>query len=184
MALRVAINGFGRIGRATARRSTGFGMVVKTYMRTVGSGDPIPEGVELCASMEEVLATSDFVSLHLPLSDQTRKWFNAERIAIMKPGAIVINTARGGLIDEAALVAALHSGQLGGAGLDVFEGEPNIWSELASAPNTYLLPHVGSATVETRRAMGDLMVENLVLHFAGKPVKTPVPECAAVQGAS
>lgn len=171
----LGILGFGRIGRATARRSVGFGMKVKTFLRSPQAVDPVPKDVELCASMEAVLAESDFVSLHLPLSEQTRKWLNAERIATMRRGAIVINTARGGLIDEGALVEALRSGQLGGAGLDVFEGEPNVLRELVEAPNTYLLPHVGSATPSAREGMGLSLASDIQRFFEGRPLACAVP---------
>lgn len=166
----LGVLGFGRIGRATARRSIGFGMKIKTFVRSPEKAEPIPEGVELCGSLDEVLASSDFVSLHLPLSEQTNKWLNAERIARMKPGSFVINTARGGLIDEAALVAALHSGHLGGAGLDVFDGEPAVNPALIGAPNTYLLPHVGSATASSREGMGLSLADDIEAYFLGKPL--------------
>jgi len=166
----LGVLGFGRIGRATARRSAGFGMKVRTHVRSPERGEPVPAGVDLCASMEEVLETSDFVSLHLPLSEQTRKWLNAERIARTKPGAVIINTARGGLIDEEALVAALRSGHLGGAGLDVFDGEPNISPELVHAPRTYLLPHIGSATWSAREGMGLSLASDIRAFLEGRPL--------------
>jgi len=170
----LGILGFGRIGRATARRSVGFGMKVKTHLRNPASSRDIPADVEVCASMEEVLATSDFLSLHLPLTDATRKWLNAERIASMKPGAIVINTARGGLIDEAALVASLEAGHLGGAGLDVFDGEPRVSPSILAAPRTYLLPHVGSATVSAREGMGLSLANDIKAFAAGQPLACAV----------
>lgn len=170
----LGILGFGRIGRAMARRSIGFGMTVKTFMRNPERLEQLPDNVALCGSMEEVLAESDFVSLHLPLSEQTRKWLNAGRINMMKPGAIVINTARGGLIDEPALAAALHSGRLGGAGLDVFDGEPNVSQVLLDAPNTYLLPHLGSATQSSRDGMGLSLAADIRAFFEGKPLACEV----------
>ncbi|ASY46688.1 hypothetical protein CJD35_19515 (plasmid) [Sphingobium xenophagum] len=124
--------------------------------------------------MEEVLAGSDFLSLHLPLTEETQNWLNAERIASMKSGAIVINTARGGLIDETALIAALQSGKLGGAGLDVFVGEPDIRRDLVEAPNTFLLPHLGSATRRAREGMGLSLARDIAAFFAGRPVENGV----------
>lgn len=172
----LGIVGFGRIGRATARRSIGFGMKVKTFLRSPESAAPVPDGVELCASLEDVLAQSDFVSLHLPLSAQTRQWLNAERIAGMRRGAIVVNTARGGLIDERALADALHSGHLGGAGLDVFDGEPLVSRVLLEAPNTYLLPHLGSATASARDGMGLSLAADIEAFFENRPLACEVTE--------
>ncbi|MCB1419828.1 MAG: 2-hydroxyacid dehydrogenase, partial [Notoacmeibacter sp.] len=126
----------------------------------------------------------DYLVVITPGGASTSKLVNRAVIDALGPDGTLINVARGSVVDEKELVAALLDGRLGAAGLDVFENEPHVPSALFPLDNVVLLPHVGSATVETRRAMGDLMVENLVLHFAGKPVKTPVPECAAVQGAS
>jgi len=170
----LGVLGFGRIGRATARRSIGFGMKVKTFVRSPEMAEPIPEGVELCGSLDEVLTSSDFVSLHLPLSPHTARWLDEGRISRMKPGSFVINTARGGLIDEAALVAALRSGHLGGAGLDVFDGEPAVNPALIGAPNTYLLPHVGSATESSREGMGLSLAADIEAHFADEPLSCEV----------
>ncbi len=166
----LGILGFGRIGRAVAERARGFGMKVRTFVRDPARVADIPDHVTLSGSMEEVLAQSDFVSLHLPLSSDTAGWLNAERIALMKPGAVVINTARGGLIDEPALIRALHDGQLGAAGLDVFDGEPNVSADLLAAPNTYLLPHIGSATNSARTAMGLSLASEVAAFFAGRPL--------------
>lgn len=171
----LGILGFGRIGRATARRAAGFGMKICTFIRSPEKADPVPDGVELCGSLEEVLASSDFVSLNLPLSDATRKWLNADRIAMMKRGSFVINTARGGLIDEDALIATLNSGQLGGAGLDVFENEPAVSTSILKAPNCYLLPHVGSATSSSREGMGLSLAADIQAFFEGRPLSCKVP---------
>ena len=108
------------------------------------------------------------MSLHCPASDETRHWLDADRIAQLPDSAFVINTARGTVIDEAALIAALKSGKLAGAGLDVFDGEPKVNAELLALDNTYLLPHIGSASIEARDAMGFKCLDNLDAFFAGR----------------
>lgn len=166
----LGIIGLGRIGRAVARRAHhGFGMKILYYNRT-----PVPAGqiedldAELCA-LERLLARSDFVSLHCPSTPDTRHLLNAGTLALMKPGAFLINSARGDVVDEAALVEALRSGTIAGAGLDVYEGEPAVLPELAQMENIVLLPHLGSATTETRVAMGMRAVANLEAFFKGDP---------------
>jgi lactate dehydrogenase-like 2-hydroxyacid dehydrogenase len=168
--------GMGRIARAVARRAHhGFGMRV-LYT------DPYPPppevarelGAEPRTSVDEVLAESDFVSLHCPATPETRHLMNAERLGRMKPGAYLINSARGDVVDEAALVAALRGGRLAGAGLDVFEQEPKVAPELLTMENVVLLPHLGSATEETRVAMGLRALENLRLFFSGAPLRDRV----------
>lgn len=166
----LGILGFGRIGRAVAERARGFNMRVRTCVRDPAKATSIPDHVTLSGSMEEVLSEGDFVSFHLPMSSETAGWLNAKRIALMKPGAIVINTARGGLIDEAALIRALHDGQLAAAGLDVFDGEPKVSAALLAAPNTYLLPHIGSATASARTAMGLSLASEMAAFFDGRPL--------------
>lgn len=170
----LGILGFGRIGRAVARRATGFDMKVKTFLRDPSRSEFLPNHVELSASMEAVLEESDFLSIHLPLSDETKNWLNADRIAMMRPGAIVVNTARGGLIDELALSSALHSGHIAAAGLDVFVGEPSVSETILAAPNTYLLPHVGSATTSARDGMGLSLAADLEAFFAGRTMASQV----------
>lgn len=169
----LGILGFGRIGRAVAERARGFGMQVRTYVRSP-AGNGMADNVHLCGSLEEVVQESDFISLHLPLSTETHGWLNADRLALLKPGAIVINTARGGLIDETALINALRSGRIAAAGLDVFVGEPKVSEELLAAPNTYLLPHIGSATTGAREAMGLSLVRDVDAFFAGRPLASLV----------
>jgi lactate dehydrogenase-like 2-hydroxyacid dehydrogenase len=168
--------GMGRIARAVARRAHhGFGMRV-LYT------DPFPPppevakelGAEQRGSIEEVLSQSDFVSLHCPATPETRHLMNAVRLAKMKPSAYLINTARGDVVDEQALVEALTKGWLAGAGLDVFEREPQVTPALLGMENVVLLPHLGSATEETRVAMGMRALENLRLHFAGSPLRDRV----------
>jgi lactate dehydrogenase-like 2-hydroxyacid dehydrogenase len=162
--------GFGRIGRALAARAHfGFNMDVLFH-------DPYPPsredakalGARACESIEAVLEASDFVSLHTPGGADTKHLMNAERFAGMKAGAYLINTSRGDVIDEAALVQALRSGAIAGAGLDVFEGEPKVNPELIGMENVVLLPHLGSATIETRVAMGMTVLKNAEAFFAGE----------------
>lgn len=167
----LGILGFGRIGRAVAERARGFGMAVRTYQRPARSEEarsaPLSDHITLCGSLEEVLATSDCVSLHLPLNTETAGWLNAQRIETMIPGAVLINTARGALIDEGALVEALGNGRIAAAGLDVFVNEPCISPELLAAPNTYFLPHIGSATHGARTAMGLSLARDTFAFFFG-----------------
>ncbi len=163
--------GFGRIGKAVARRAHfGFGMRILYY----DAYPPDPEavaavGAEACSSLEEVLERADFVSLHCPGSAENRHLINADRLSLMRPHAFLVNTARGDIVEEAALVAALKAGTIAGAGLDVYEFEPKVSPELASLENVVLLPHLGSATRETRVAMGMRVAENVRAFFAGEP---------------
>ena len=162
--------GMGRIARAVARRAYhGFGMKIIFT-------DPYPPPAELVselqaearASIEEVLKEADFVSLHCPGGKETYHLINEERLSIMKPGAFLINSARGDVIDQSALIAALETGAIAGAGLDVFEGEPAVPAQLLSMENVVLFPHLGSASRETRVAMGMRVVENLQAFFNGE----------------
>ncbi len=165
----LGIIGLGAIGQAVARRALGFGMRVLAWNRSARS---VP-GVEQ-VGLEELLAASDFVSLHVALTAETRNLLDRRRIGQMKPGAIVINTARGGVLDEAALAAALRDGQLGGAGIDVFEREPVARDNpLLTAPNVVVAPHIGSATRKTRARMADMAVDNALAALAGEPM----PHC-------
>lgn len=161
--------GIGRIGRAVARRAhLGFGMKIIYH-------DPYPlsdaEAAALKAerkeSIEAVLRESDFVSLHCPATPETRHLMNASRFAQMRKGAILINTARGDVVNESDLIAALQSGTISGAGLDVFEKEPSVPAALIGMENVVLLPHLGSATTETRVAMGMRAIDNLEAFFGG-----------------
>lgn len=168
--------GFGRIAKAVAQRAHhGFGMRILF-------ADPFPPppevakalGAEQRATVEDVLRESDFVSLHCPATPETRHLMNATRLALMPKHAMLINSARGDVVDEAALVVALRRGTIAGAGLDVFEREPSVTAELLTMENVVLLPHLGSATLETRTAMGLRALENLSLFFAGQPVRDRV----------
>ena len=153
-----------------ARRCAhGFGMKVVFYNRSTVTDCDDMNATQL-PTVEEVCATADIVSLHCPGGEETRHIMSRAAIAAMPQHGFVINTARGDVIDETALAEALTAGQIGGAGLDVFQGEPQINPAIMAAPNTVLLPHMGSGTVETRNAMGMMVVENLKAHFAGKPL--------------
>ncbi|HEX6107376.1 MAG TPA: D-glycerate dehydrogenase [Gemmatimonadales bacterium] len=168
--------GMGRIARAVAQRAHhGFGMRVVFH-------DPYPPSAEVAASLgaeprdslDAILREADFVSLHCPATPETRHLMNRERLARMRPEAYLINTARGDVVDEAALLEALRGRRIAGAGLDVYEREPEVTEGLLALENVVLLPHLGSATTETRVAMGMRALENLRLHFAGKPLRDRV----------
>ncbi|MGQ9476997.1 MAG: 2-hydroxyacid dehydrogenase [Candidatus Bipolaricaulia bacterium] len=163
----LGIVGLGRIGQAVARRASGFGMEILYY-------DPVrrPEleqelGAEF-VGLEELLRRSDFVSLHLPLMPQTRHLLGKRELELMKPTAFLINVARGPIVDEAALVEALKAGRLAGAGLDVFEHEPEVHPELLELANVVLTPHIGSAGRETRVKMAIMAVENVFAALSGR----------------
>jgi glyoxylate reductase len=166
----LGVVGFGRIGQAVARRAHhGFGMRVLAHARRAIPAETLAgSGASGTPDLDTLLGEADIVSLHLPLSAETRHLFDAAQLARMQRHAVLVNTARGEIVDEAALAAALHAGTLGGAGLDVFEEEPRVHRDLLTAPNTVLLPHLGSATEETRTAMGLRAVENLRAFFRGE----------------
>jgi len=161
----LGIIGYGRIGRAVADRARAFGLQVQWVGRNGGNALPDQEMAE---SMEALLATSDIVSLHAPATPDTHHLLNASRLAMMKPGSILVNTARGTLVDERALAVSLQSGHLFAAGLDVYEHEPKITPALQGLENVVLLPHLGSATVETRTAMGLRALENALQWLSGR----------------
>lgn len=164
----LGIVGLGNIGRAVARRAAGFNMPVLYYSRR--RVDPSVEQAlnAMYASFEELLRQSDFVTLHVPLTDQTRHLIAAEQFRMMKPTAFLINASRGPVVDEQALVAALRDGTIAGAGLDVYENEPALTPGLVELDNAVLLPHIGSATVETRTRMAFLAAENLLTGLRGQ----------------
>jgi len=164
------IIGMGRIGKAVARRvHHGFAMKVLCYNRSPVDGDFLQEvGAEQCSSMDEVFARSDFLSLHCPATPETRHLVNAERLALMPSNAILINTARGDVVDEQALAGALKDRRIAAAGLDVFEAEPLVTPDLLELDNAVLLPHLGSATTETRVAMGERVLRNVRQFFSGE----------------
>jgi lactate dehydrogenase-like 2-hydroxyacid dehydrogenase len=164
---RLGILGMGRIGQAVARRARGFDMTVHYYdIRRLPP--ELEHGAIFHADPNEVLAIADVLSLHMPASAETTKFLNAARIERLPQGAIVVNSARGALVDDDALIAALKSGRIAAAGLDVYANEPNLHPGYLTLENACLLPHLGSATVETRNAMGFRALDNLDAFFAGK----------------
>ncbi len=164
----LGIIGLGRIGRAVAKRASGgFAMRVIYHDPPVSPADGRAVGADSRDSVEAVLREADFVSLHAPASPENRHLINAERLAMMQNHAFLINTARGDLVDEAALIRALASKTIAGAGLDVYEKEPTVSRDLVTMENVVLLPHLGSASTETRVAMGMRALDNLAAFFSG-----------------
>lgn len=166
----LGIIGFGRIGQAMAQRAHfGFGMNILVQNRSPVAPEVLQRyGATQVSSVEELVGKSDFVSLHCPGGDANRHLINADRLALMKEDAFLINTARGEVVDENALADVLTSGRIGGAALDVFDGEPDISPVLMDAPNLVMLPHLGSASRETRTAMGRRAVANMIDFFEGR----------------
>lgn len=166
----LGVIGFGRIGQATARKAHhGFQMRILYHSRHRASREAEgATGAVHCPRLEDLLAQADFVSLHCPGGAETRHLLCAQRLALMKPGAFLINTARGEIIVEDALIEALREMRIAGAGLDVYEQEPRVPAGLLGLPNVVLLPHLGSASVETRVAMGMRVAQNLERFFAGQ----------------
>jgi glyoxylate reductase len=170
---RLGIVGLGGIGARVAALGRGFGMEIAYFGRRES-----PRAAQLGATrldLDELLATSDVVSLHTPLTPATHHLIGARELRLMKPTATLVNTARGAVVDEAALAEALREGQIASAGLDVFEDEPNVHPGLLELQNAVLVPHIGSATVETRAAMAELAARNAVAIAAGEAPETPVP---------
>ncbi|MCX6545650.1 MAG: D-glycerate dehydrogenase [Acidobacteria bacterium] len=168
--------GFGRIGRAVAARAPVFGMRVVYATLDADAPGSESEGAGCTRlTFDEVLATADVISLHVPLTPETRHLINRQTLARMKRGARLINTSRGPVVDEDALVWALRSGVIGGAALDVYECEPVVHPALLALENVVLAPHIGSATVETRTAMADLAARNVLAVLSGHAPLTPVP---------
>lgn len=179
---RLGLVGFGRIAQAVARRAhLGFGMEIHYFNRS--QADPAVAdslGAVRHEELHSLLGACDVVSLHVPGGAETRHLIDTRRLGLMRPGAILINTARGTVVDEAALAEALGAGPLGAAGLDVYAHEPAVHPALLARENAVLLPHLGSATVETRTAMGHKVADNLDAFFAGRPLPDPVvPPSAA-----
>lgn len=164
---KLGILGMGRIGRAVARRARGFDMQIHYHNRSRLAPD-LERGATYHQDPEELLGESEFLSINCPASPEMHHFLDARRIALLPARAIVTNTARGALVDDAALIAALESGRIAAAGLDVFEGEPKIHPGYRELPNAFLLPHMGSATLETRNAMGFKCLDNLDAFFAGR----------------
>jgi glyoxylate reductase len=176
----LGVIGMGRIGRSVASKaSSAFGMRV-AYARSPRSrGDdeatPLGEGLWTPMSLDQLLHSSDIVTLHVPLSPETKHLINTTTLARMKRSAFLVNMARGPVVDEAALAWALREGIISGAALDVYEHEPTVHAELLGLPNVVLAPHLGSATRETRTAMADLAVKNVVAVLEGRTPLTPIP---------
>ncbi|OHC80550.1 MAG: D-glycerate dehydrogenase [Rhodospirillales bacterium RIFCSPLOWO2_12_FULL_67_15] len=170
---RLGIYGMGRIGQAVARRAKPFGFELHYHDQ-----NPLPpaktEGAIFHADVEDMLPLCDYLTIHCPLTPETRKFLNAKRIARLPKGAVVVNTARGPVVDDEALIAALKSGHVAAAGLDVFEGEPKLHPGYLGLENAYLLPHLGSATLDTRNAMGFRALDNLDAFFSGRPPRDRV----------
>jgi lactate dehydrogenase-like 2-hydroxyacid dehydrogenase len=172
----LGVIGMGRIGKATARRAHfGFGMDIVFHNRSqVDDDETRAMSARQLSSVEDVLAASDFVSLHCPGGADNRHLINASNLAAMKQSAFLINTARGDVVDEEALVSALERRTIAGAGLDVYAAEPAVHPGLLKMQNVVLLPHLGSATAETREAMGFKALDNLTAFFEGRPLPDPV----------
>jgi glyoxylate reductase len=173
----LGIVGFGRIGQALARRARGFAMRVLYHDTFRPPADVVRELGAEHRDLADLLRESDFVSLHTNLTPQTRHLIDAERLALMKPTAVLVNTSRGPVVDEAALAQALRDGQIFAAGIDVFEREPEVHPDLLACPNAVLIPHLGSATVQTRLAMANLAADNLLAAVSdGRPPTLLNPE--------
>lgn len=167
---RLGILGLGQIGKAFGRKAEAFGMSVRYWNRS-----PVTDSDwKSCASPIALAEDSDVLCVVIAATAETRNIVDAEMLKALGPKGYLINIARGTVVDEEALLAALNNGDIAGAGLDVFVNEPNIREEFFTAPNTVLMPHVGSATLETRMAMGDLVLKNLAAHFAGEKPPTTV----------
>jgi glyoxylate reductase len=175
------VGGGGLIGKAVARRASGFGMRVLYWTPRRKSQSEEREAGLTYVTLDELLRDSDFVSIHSPLNNETRHQIGARQLGLMKKTAFLINTARGPIVDEAALVRALNKKQIAGAGLDVFEHEPKIDAALRKMPNVVLTPHLGSATVEVREAMADIVADNILAFISGKKLPNCVnPEVFAL----
>ncbi len=164
----LGVVGFGRIGQAVARRATGFGMRIVYYDLYRPPAEVERDLGAQYLEFDELLAEADFISIHVALTPETRHLFGAEQFSAMKPTSVIVNTSRGPVIDEAALAAALRDGEIFAAGLDVFEREPEVHPDLLETPNAVIIPHLGSATVDTRNAMGMLAAENLIAALEGR----------------
>jgi lactate dehydrogenase-like 2-hydroxyacid dehydrogenase len=170
---RIGIVGIGRIGQAIAQRALAFNMTIAYTARSKRAELPYT----FYPTPTELAAHCDYLVLITPGGAGTNKLINAEVLKALGPEGILVNVARGSVVDEAALIHALQNGVIAGAGLDVFENEPNVPEALRAIPHVVLAPNIGSATRQTRQAMADLAFNNLKSHFDGKPVHSPVPEC-------
>jgi hydroxypyruvate reductase len=170
---RLGIYGMGRIGQAVAQRARGFGMSI-LYNNRRRLPPEQEMGAQYFAALEDMLPRCDILSINAPATPETEKIINKRTLSLLPRGAIFVNTARGQLVDEDALIEALQSGQLFAAGLDVFRQEPDFDLRFTTLPNVFLMPHVGSATVETRNAMGFRALDNVAAVCAGKPAIDPL----------
>ena len=171
---RLGIVGMGQIGAALARRAKAFGMTIAYSNRSEITAELATELSCVRLNLDELLATSDVVSLHCPYSPATHHLIGADQLAAMRSDSFLINTARGPIVDEAALANALRHGQIAGAGLDVFENEPMVHRDLLDLDNAVLIPHLGSATIETRTAMAALAAQNTLAVLRGDRASTPI----------
>jgi glyoxylate reductase len=172
---RLGIVGFGRIGQAVARRARGFGMEVIYHNRSRKEEAERELGASYL-DLDDLLQTADFVSIHTPLTPETTHLIGADELDNMKPEAVLVNTSRGPVVDEAALADALAARRIFAAGLDVYENEPEVHPKLLELENVVLAPHIGSASIETRDKMAALAAENLAAVLRGESPKTPVNE--------
>ena len=170
---KLGILGLGRIGQAVARRAKGFGMEILYHNRS-RNGSAEKELGARYLELQELLSESDFISIHTPLTDETRHLIGAEELESMKPGAVLVNSSRGPVVDEGALADALENGRIFAAGLDVYEEEPKVHPKLLELENVVLAPHIGSASIETRDKMATLAAENLQAVLRGEQPKSPV----------
>jgi lactate dehydrogenase-like 2-hydroxyacid dehydrogenase len=169
----LGILGMGRVGQAVAQRARGFGMTIH-YFNPLRLPAALEKGAVFHSSAPDLLRVSEFLSLHAPETPETHHFINSKTIDLLPQGAILINTARGGLVVDEDLIDALKSGRVAAAGLDVFEGEPKLHPGYVALKNTFLLPHMGSATVETRLAMGMVCLDNIAAVLDGKPAPSLV----------
>jgi glyoxylate reductase len=168
---KLGIVGMGRIGQATVRRAAAFGMEIHYNNRNrLPDETEAAHGARWWAELDAMLPVIDVLSINAPYGAATHKLIDARRLALMRNDAVLINTARGGLVDEEALIAALEKGALAGAGLDVYPNEPHVDPRLIALPNAVLLPHLGSATVESRNAMGEKVIANILAFAEGRPL--------------
>ena len=175
---RLGLVGLGAIGRRVAERARAFGMRIAYTARHEADPAVVAALEAERLELDQLLRRSDIVSLHCPLTPQTRHLIAAPQLALMKPDAILVNAARGQVVDEATLVEALREGRIAAAALDVYEHEPSVHPGLLELENVTLLPHLGSATVETRTAMAELAARNAIAAVRGEPLPTPVRGCA------
>jgi glyoxylate reductase len=170
----LGIVGLGAIGRRVAERARAFGMEIAYCQRHAADPEVVASLEAERMELEELLAAADVLSLHCPLTEETRHLISAERLALMRPSAILVNAARGPIVDEAALVEALRERRLGAVALDVYEEEPRVHPGLLELENATLVPHLGSATVETRAAMAELAAANAIAAVRDEPLPSPV----------